>query len=164
MKEKLKHMSIEKKLLYSHGSIIVSTFVLILGLFAGTLFIESRLVKMYEGPTANIEKSAGLYYTQIDIQRVINRMMVEGPDNFDTLWPQVEATVKDNLEIMDEAYLFLKGNLITKEDVNRLEEIQRKLDKEATSHRTEVMSLLKQKNFEQAREYNNRYYKPKIII
>ncbi len=162
MKEKLKNMPIEKKLVFSHGSIIASTIILVMGLFVGTLFIESRIVKLYEGPTTNIERCSDLYYTQIDIQRAVNRMLAEGVDNVDALWPQLEDTINKNLNIMDEAYLFLKGNLITQENMDKLEAIQTKLENEATPHRTEVMSLLKQKKFDEAREYNNTYYKPLV--
>lgn len=42
--------------------------------------IEKRLVKLYEGPTRNINYSAELYYPQLDIQRAVNKMLVEGID------------------------------------------------------------------------------------
>ncbi len=161
-KEKLKNMPIKKKLLISHGSIIISTFVLIVGLLLVMLTISNSLVKIYEGPTTNIDTSADLYYTQIDIQRAVNRMMAEGVEKLDEMYPQLEATVDQNLKIMDDAYALLKENLLTQEDMDKLETIQNKLNKEATPHRTKVMELLKSGDFDAAREYNNSYYKPVV--
>lgn len=160
--EKLKQMPIKKKLIFSHGSIIFATFIIVVVLLISMLSIERNLVKMYEGPTTNIWYSSDLYYTQIDIQRAVNRVMAEGLDSLDEMYPQLEETVNNNLQIMDEAYVFLKGNLMTQEDLDRLEAINTKLAEEATPHRTEVMALLKNGQFDAAREYNNNYYKPTV--
>ena len=155
-------MPIKKKLIISHGSIIVSTFILIVLLLCGMMAFEKKLVQMYEGPTTNIWYSADLYYTQIDIQRSVNRVMAEGVDALEETYPAMEAEINENLQIMDEAYLLLKDNLITEEDRASLEEIQEKLNNEATPHRTEVLRLLKEGDFEAAHEYNNTYYKPTV--
>ena len=160
--EKLKNMPIEKKLLFSHGSIIVSTFVLIVVLLIAMTSIERNLVKLFEGPTNNIFYSADLYYTQIDIQRAVNRVMAEGVDRLDEMYPQLEATVARNVDTIDAAYDFLHENLITEEDRERLEAINQKLINDATPEREEVMRLLKAGRFDEAREYNNNNYKPTV--
>ena len=63
---------------------------------------------------------------------------------------------------MDEAYAKLSKNLLTKEEKDRLEEINDKLNNEVTGYRVEVLSLLKQGDYEAAREYNDTYYKPSV--
>ena len=160
--QKLKNMPIDKKLILSHGTIIASTFVLIVVLLLAMVFIESRLVKLFEGPTNNIYYSADLYYTQIDIQRALNRMMAEGVGSLDEMYPQLEETVNKNIAIMDDAYAILHNNLITEEDKATLEEINQKLINEATPQREEVMRLLRAGAFDAAREYNNNNYKPTV--
>lgn len=160
--EKFKNWPIKKKLLFSHGSIIVSTFVLIVILLCSMMYVESRLVKLYEGPTTNIEYSSQLYYPQIDIQRGINRVMAEGAENIDENYPQLEADINSDLELMDEAYKVLHDNLLTQEDRMLLEEINAKLANEVTGYRETVMGYLKQGDFGAAREYNNTYYKPAV--
>lgn len=160
--EKFKNWPIKKKLLFSHGSIIVSTFVLIVILLCSMMYVESRLVKLYEGPTTNIEYSSQLYYPQIDIQRGINRVMAEGAENIDENYPQLEADINSDLELMDEAYKVLHDNLLTQEDRMLLEEINAKLANEVTGYRETVMGYLKQGDFDAAREYNNTYYKPAV--
>ena len=78
------------------------------------------------------------------------------------MYSALEETVSKNLDIMENAYQMLKKNLITQEDINRLEAIQTKLTNEATPYRTEVMRLLKDSKMKQAQEYNNTYYKPLV--
>ncbi len=162
LSEKFKNWPIKKKLVSSFGVIIVTTFILIVTLLVGMKNIEGRLVKLYEGPTMNIHYSAELYYPQLDIQRAVNRMMAEGVDSLDEMYPQLEETVNKNLAIMDEAYALLQENLLTQEDKDKLHAINDKLTNEVTGYREEVLALLKQGDFEAAREYNNSYYKPAV--
>lgn len=160
--EKFKNWPIKKKLIVSHGSIIVTTFILIVCLIVGMKSIESRLEKLYEGPTMNIHYSAELYYPQLDIQRALNRLMAEGVEKLDEMYPQLEETLNKNLEIMNGAYAMLHENLMTREDRALLEAINDKLNNEVTAYRIEVFDLLKQGDFEAAKEYNNTYYKPSV--
>ncbi len=160
--EKFKNMPIKKKLVSSFGIIIVTTFVLILTLLIGMKIIEGRLVQLYEGPMMNIHYASELYYPQLDIQRAVNRMMAEGVENLDAMYPQLEETINKDLVIMDEAYAALSKNLMTKEDQDRLKAINDKLVNEVTGHRIEVLNLLKSRKFDAAKEYNNNYYKPAV--
>lgn len=160
--EKFKNWPIKKKLLFSHGSIIVSTFVLIVVLIVSMIYLESRLVKLYEGPTTNIKYSSQLYYPQIDIQRAVNRVLAGGVEQLDQLYPELEASVETNLALIDEAYAVLRDNLLTAENKAMLEEINNKLTNEVTEHRIKVLQYLKDKDFDAASEYNNTYYKPSV--
>lgn len=148
--------------MFSHGSIIVSTFVLIVILLISLVYVENRLVKLYEGPTTNIKYSSQLYYPQIDVQRAINRLMAEGVDQIDELYPQLEQSIQNDLALMDEAYQVLRENLLTAENKALLEDINTKLENEITEYRETVLSYLKQGDFDAAREYNNTYYKPAV--
>ena len=124
LNEAFKNWPIKKKLVSSFGTIIVTTFILIVTLLVGMKMIEGRLTKLYNGPTMNIHYSANLYYPQLDIQRAVNRLMAEGVENLDEMYPQLEETVNKNLAIMDEAYEKLHANLLTQEDRDSLEEIK----------------------------------------
>ncbi len=156
--KKFKDIAMAKKLIISHGSIILSTFILIVVLLFEMGVLKTTVHRMYEGPVQNVAYSADLYYTQIDIQRALNRVIAEGTHMYSAL----EDTVETNLEVMDNAYQMLKKNLITEEDHARLDAIQNKLTKEATPHRNEVMRLLKAGKMKDAQEYNNAYYKPLV--
>ena len=160
--EKFKNWPMKKKLMVSHGSIIVFTVIVSVILVMGMQLIDSRLTQLHSGPTMNLYYSAQLYYPQIDIQRAVNRMMAEGVDSLDEMYPQLEDTINKNLKIMDNAYSFLSKNLLTEENKETLEEINEILEKKVTGYRVEVLRLLKNGEFEAAREYNNTYYKPAV--
>ena len=160
--KKFLNMPIKKKLISSFGMIIVTTFILILTLIFGLKTIEGRLVKLYEGPTMNILYSSQLYYPQVDIQRAVNRVMAEGTARKDEMYPQLEDTVSKDRALMDEAVALLKANLLTQEDKDRVSAIENKLNNEVGPHRVKVMELLKSGKYEEAREYNNTYYKPMV--
>ena len=160
--ETFKNWPIKKKLFVSFGTIIATTFILIVVLLVGMKAIEGRLEKLYNGSTMNIHYSADLYYPQLDIQRAVNRTMAEGVEKLDEMYPQLEETINKNLAIMDEAYAQLKENLLTQEDRDRLEAINTKLEDEVTGYRVEVLRLLKSGDYDAAKEYNNTYYKPSV--
>lgn len=159
--EKFLNMSVKKKLTVSFGIIIVSTFVLILALIFGLKTVEGRLVKLYNGPLMNVLYSNELYAPQVDIQRAVNRMLAEGEENVDKNYDTFMTGVNNNLAIMDTAIAELEKNLLTKEDKERLQEIVFCLEGVAP-HREKVFAYLKAKEFDQAREYNNTYYKPAV--
>ncbi len=160
--EKFKNWPMKKKLLVSHGTIIVFTLIVSIILVIGMKIVESRLEQLHTGPMMNLYYSGQLYYPQIDIQRAVNRMMAEGVDSLNETYPQLQDTVDKNLEIMDDAYAFLNKNLLTEEDKNTLKEINDVLVNKVTGYRIEVLRLLKEGKFEEAREYNNNYYKPSV--
>ena len=162
MKKTKNDTSIKKKLFNSYGIIIITTFIIIAMLVGAVGYIGGSLLKLYNGPTMSIRYSANLYYPQLDIQRAVNRMLAEGEENADETYDSLEETVNKNLDIMSDAYDNLSKSLITKADKDRLEAINDKLSNEVTQYRERVLSLLKQENFEAAKEYNNTYYKPAV--
>ncbi len=162
LNEKFKNWPIKTKLLGSFGLIIVTTFILIIALLVGMKAIEGKLVAFHDGPTMNIHYSAELFWPQLDIQRAVNRMMAEGVDKLDEMYPQLEETINKDLAIMDDAYAHLHKTLISEENKERLEAINTKLTEEVSPHRVEVLRLIKAGDFEAAREYNNNYYKPAV--
>lgn len=159
---KFEDWPIKKKLTFSHGIIIVSTFLFIVVLLVSMVYIERRLAKLYEGPTKNIKYTNQLYYPNIDIQRAVNRLMAEGVDELDETYPVLEEDINKDLELLDEAYEVLHVNLLTKEDKATLEEINDKLSNEITGYREKVLEYLKKGDFDAAHEYNNTYYKPAV--
>lgn len=159
---KFENWPIKKKLLFSHGIIIVTTFLLIVVLLVSMKYIEGRLVKLYEGPTNNIKYSSQLYYPQIDIQRAINLVIAGGEEQFDERYSQMEKDVENDLALIDDAYTKLHDNLLTEEDRAFLEEINDKLKNEVTTHRTKVLEYLQNGDFDAARTYVTDNYKPAV--
>ncbi len=123
MNEKFKNWPVKTKLTYSFVTIIVIAVILIIAQFACMQAIRGRLVKLYNGPTMNVKYAQELYYPQLDIQRAFNRMVAEGIERRDEMYPQLEETINKNLAIMNEAIAFLEKNLLTQEDRDRVAEI-----------------------------------------
>lgn len=162
MNEKFKNWPVKTKLTYSFVTIIVIAVILIIAQFACMQAIRGRLVKLYNGPTMNVKYAQELYYPQLDIQRAFNRMVAEGIERRDEMYPQLEETINKNLAIMNEAIAFLEKNLLTQEDRDRVAEINKKLTNEVAGCRKEVLGMVQAGDFEAAREYNNTYYKPAV--
>lgn len=162
MNEKFKNLPVKKKLTYSFGIIILTTFVLIAALLIGMKIIEERLNRLYEGPTMNISYSAELYYPQLDIQRAVNRLFADGVDHIEEMYPQLESTMNKNLAVMEEARAFLRENLLTKEDKEKLQAIEDTLENVVRKHREEVLRVAKAGDYDGAMEYNNTYYKTAV--
>ena len=162
MNEKFKNLPVKKKLTYSFGIIILTTFVLIAALLIGMKIIEERLNRLYEGPTMNISYSAELYYPQLDIQRAVNRLFADGVEHIEEMYPQLESTMNKNLAVMEEARSFLRENLLTKEDKEKLQAIEDTLENVVRKHREEVLRLAKAGDYDGAMEYNNTYYKTAV--
>ena len=149
-----KDLSIRSKLILSHGVIIAGTFAFIVVLLILMNDITGKIKQLYEGPTMNISYSTDLYWTQIDIQRAINRGISEEIDDLSAL----EGTIDKDLATMDAAYDYLHNHLIDPQNMTRLEEIKNTLDNQATPQRTEVLRLMKAGDFEAARVYNTNTY------
>ncbi|MBO5094975.1 MAG: methyl-accepting chemotaxis protein, partial [Lachnospiraceae bacterium] len=96
------------------------------------------------------------------IQRAVNRMLAKGAEHADELYPQLEETVNKDLAVMDGAYQYLSQNLLTKEDKDRLEEINTFLNGEVAGYREELLQMISAKDFDAAQEYNDTYYKPAV--
>ena len=76
--EKLKNWPIKKKLTFSFGSIIISTFVLIVVLLAGIKFVESKVEGLYAGPTTSTFYVGDIRFGLVANQRAINRVIAVG--------------------------------------------------------------------------------------
>lgn len=162
LNDKIKNLPVKGKLKIAFGSIIALTFILIVALLVSLKVVDGRLNKLFNGPTMNVQYSAELYYPQVDIQRAVNRIMAEGVENKDKMYPQLEETTEKDLAIMNTAIEFLKSNLLTKEDKDRLQDIEDELNTVVKPYRLEVFRLLKEGSYDKAREYNSTYYKPAV--
>ena len=124
--EKFKNMSISKKLTFSHGVIIISTFLLIIVLLGSMKGIESYVEDMYNGPVTNSFYIGDFRYALSDIPRAINYARVQGASivaDVDAIVAEVEKTVTDDVAMMEEAYTVLRKTLLDEESKIKLDEI-----------------------------------------
>ncbi len=155
--EDFKNWPIKKKLLVSHGSIIVLTFVLIVTLLIGMKVIEGNLVRLYEGPTTNTFYIGDFRYALADNQRAINRVIAVGSN----VVAEEEAKLEENYQLMASAHTVLAKNLLTQEDKATLEKIWSALEQEKV-YRAELVALMNVGDFAGVNTYDESYYTPLV--
>lgn len=154
-----KRLPIRKKLMASHGFIIVTTFAMAIIMLVGMKLIQLSMDKLYNGPTMNIHYSADLYYPQLDIQRAVEDVFAAGVENKEQKYEGLEETIQKDLEIMQEASAQLAERLLTETDRNRLMNLEEKLNGEVAEYRQRVLQLIQEGDYQAANEYNDTYYK-----
>ena len=159
--EKFQNMPIRKKLILSHGCIIVSTFLLIAVLLVGMKNIESKVEGLFNGPTTNTFYIGDIRYGLTDIQRALNYVLAEGEENLANTLLDAEKVIEEDVQLMLNAYNVLKENLLTQDEKRILDEIYELLT-ETTTYREKVFELLELGEFEEAHAYNLKNYKPTI--
>ena len=155
--EKLKNWPIKKKLTFSFGTIIVSTFVLIVVLLVGMKAIESKVEGMFTGPTTNTFYVGDIRFGLVANQRAINRVIAVG----DSVLAEEKAKMQENIELVINAYNILEENLISEENKETLKNIKEMIDKEEI-YRAELTRLFEEGKFKEANTYDEKTYTPLV--
>lgn len=152
-----KNWPIRKKLLMSHGSIIVLTFVLIVALLVGMKTIESSIVDLFEGPTTSTFYVGDIRVALAGNQRAINRVIAVG----ESVVAEEEAKMEENYALMVAAHDVLVTTLMSEENKVLLEEIWTALEKEKV-YRAELVALMEAGDFNGVNVYDETYYTPLV--
>ena len=155
--EKMKNWPIKKKLLFSFGSIIVSTFVLIVVLLAGVKYVEGKVEGLYEGPTTSTFYVGDIRFGLVANQRAINRVIAVG----ESVLTEEEIKMEDNMKLVMDAYEVLTGTLLSEENKATLKEIKKMLEQEEV-YRAELIRLFEAGKFEEANDYDEEKYTPLV--
>lgn len=153
--DKMKNWPIKKKLMFSFGTIIVSTFVLIVVLLVGMKTIESKVEGIFEGPTTNTYYINDIRLGLVGNQRAINRVIAVGT----SVLAEEEAKMEANEQQIKAAHDVLVDTLISEENKNSLEIIWSKMQEEE-QHRAALIQLLEENRFDEANDYDEQYYTP----
>lgn len=153
--EDFKNWPIKKKLLVSHGSIIIMTFVLIVGLLISMKIIEGNITALFEGPTTSTFYVGDIRLGIAGNQRAINRVIAVGS----SVLAEEEAMLEDNYAMMVEAHDVLTGTLLTEENKETLAQIWNALEQEKV-YREDLVALMNTGDFEAVNVYDETYYTP----
>lgn len=157
--EKLKNWPIKKKLTFSFGAVIVTTFILIALLLAGMKVIESKVEGLFSGPTSNTFYVGDLRWGAVEMQRSLNRVIAQGEERLSESVPVMKEDMAYASSLMLEAVSFLKEHLITEEDRERLEALDA-IIAESVPYREKLVEFLEAGEYDAAHDYNETYYKP----
>lgn len=157
--ERYRNWSIKKKLLISHGTITVLAILVGIILICGMVSIKSKVDSIYSGPLTNIDAIGSVRYGLTDLQRAINRLMAEGEEGVEDRYPTFEATVEKNVDLVLTSSETLREHLLTDENKAKLQEMLDKIS-EGEEIRPQVMSLMKNGDFDEAYDLNYNTYLP----
>jgi len=155
--EKLKNWPIKKKLTFSFGAIIASTFVLIVALLVGMKTIEGKVEGLFNGPTTNTYYINDIRLGLVGNQRAINRVIAVGT----SVLAEEEEKMEANEQQIKAAHDVLVDTLISEENKQALEIIWNKITEEET-HRAKLIELLEANRYDEANEYDEQYYMPVV--
>ncbi len=158
-KEKMKNFPIKIKLRRAFGVITLVACIIGIILIMGMEYISSNIKGIYEGPMTNISDVGNVKYALTDLQRAINRLILEGSDGIDQRYPNFEKTVEADVNIVVTAEASLEEHFTTQDGKDKLKELKDKIS-EGESVRPQVMSLLKSGNVSEANTLNTNTYLP----
>ena len=141
-KEKMKNFPIKIKLRKALGVITLVACIIGIILIIGMEYISNNIKGIYEGPMTNISDVGDVKYALTDLQRAINRLILEGSDGIDQRYPIFEKTVEADVNIVVTAEASLEKHFTTQDGKDKLKELKDKIS-EGESVRPQVMSLLK---------------------
>lgn len=152
-----KNWAIKKKLLASHGSIIVLTFILIVVLLIGVKSVEGNLVALYEGPTTSTFYVGDIRVALAGNQRAINRVIAVG----ESALAEEEAKMEENYNQMVAAHDVLVTTLLSDENKALLEDVWTALEQEK-EYRAEMVAMMEAGDFEGVNTLDETYYTPLV--
>lgn len=158
---KFKNLPIKTKLFISHFSIIGLAIIVVIILLFGMKNISNKVSGIYNGPMTNIDNIGSVRYGLADIQRAINRLMVEGEEASAEGYPTFANTVNEDVALIVDAMGTLETHLLTQDNKDKLAEISAKVE-EGEKIRAELMKLLESGNFNEAYELNYNNYLPVV--
>lgn len=152
-----KNWPIKKKLLVSHGSIIVLTFVLIVALLISMKTIESNVEALFKGPTTNTFYVGDIRVALVGNQRAINRVIAVG----ESVVAEEVAKMEENYNLMVAAHDVLVETLISEENKELLNDIWTNLEQEKV-YRAELVKRMEAGDFAVVNTYDETYYTPLV--
>lgn len=161
MWNKMRDMSIKKKLVTSFGMIIVLA-TLVIVILLGTMWSMSKKVNdLYAGPYQNVDDIWIIRKNLIDVQRSINRLMAEGSGQLAERYETFKETVDTDVEQIETALAALDTHLQNEDNIALLREIEAEVANGEVM-RAELMGMLESGNFDLAYDYNYDSYLPVV--
>lgn len=155
--EKLRNWPIKKKLLVSFGTIIVTTFVLIVVLLFGIKTTQSYVTGMFNGPTTSTYYIGDIRFGLVANQRAINRVIAVG----NNVLAEEEINMQENIALVTKAHEELEKSLLSATNKKVLDEIWTMVEQEEV-YRAELVALLESGDMNGANEYDETYYTPLV--
>lgn len=155
----LKNLPIRQKLIFSHGMITILSVIVCVILVIGMRSIAASVQGIYSGPMTNVDMIGDVNYGLADLQRAINRLMVEGEENLSAGYGNFETTMNKDVDLVLTAIETLEQHLLTDANKNKLKELTAKID-EGEKVRPQLVQYLEDGEFDAAYDLNYNTYLP----
>lgn len=153
--------SIKKKLMISHGIIVMLSVIITIVLLGGMINIKEKVDSLYEKPLKNIEAIGDVRHGIIDVLRAMDRIIAEDKRDSKEAYEIMKADVESDVEMILSATEVLKQNLMTDEGKELLDKIMVSIE-DGESIRPQVMEALKDSSSEEAYEMYFNEYLPRV--
>mgnify|MGYP003375112001 FL=1 len=134
---------LKKKLLISHGIIVLLSMIITIVLLSGMVFIKSKVDGLYERPLKNIDAVGDIRYGVVDVLRAMDRIIAEDQRDSKEAYELMEADVEEDVELILAGIETLKSGLMTGEGTDLLNQIIAAVDN-GEAIRPRVMEALKE--------------------
>ena len=135
-----KNLSIQKKLIVSHGQIAMLVLAVAIFGIIGIQLSSYRLADFQSGPLAATEAVGDVMYTAADLQ-LVTTTIVSLPASKAELMPSLEKNMADDVAMMDAAVQTLNKSLVDHPEIlTQVKKIE-DLITASNSQRTEVLDL-----------------------
>lgn len=157
----LKNLKMRKKLLLSHCSIIAISIIVIMILLFNISNIEKKIDGIYTGPFQNMASIHEVRYGLVDLQRALNRLMLEGEGGGvqSQQYTSFKTTMEKDVSQVKSALAKLEQHLLTIENKQQLKKIQDTVT-EGEKVREQLVKLLEDEDYESAFDLNYGTYLP----
>lgn len=156
---RLKDISIKKKLIVAFGTITLLAALVVLILLGSMWGMSKKVNDLYVGPYQNLDDIWIVRRNLLDIQRAINRLMAEGSDNLAERYETFKTTVDDDVLALEEALEELDTHLQNANNLELLRQIEKEVA-EGENIRAQIMNMLESGQFDEAYIYNYNNYLP----
>lgn len=133
---------LKKKLLISHGIIVLLSMIITIVLLSGMVFIKGKVDGLYERPLKNIDAVGDIRYGVVDVLRAMDRIIAEDQRDSKEAYELMEADVEEDVELILAGIETLKSGLMTGEGTDLLNQIIAAVDN-GEAIRPRVMEALK---------------------
>lgn len=162
MEERLKNLPIKKKLIFSHGFIILIAMITIIALLGGMKLIEGYVSKMFAGPVTSSSNIGDIRFALADIPRAINYVHAESDSEaFDVVFLEAKTEIDNDWNLILNAYTVLEKSLMTQEGKILLNDVYVAIQNTQMDLST-VVGYLKEKNMEAASEHYDVVLRPQL--
>ena len=134
---------LKKKLLISHGIIVLLSMIITIVLLSGMVFIKGKVDGLYERPLKNIDAVGDIRYGVVDVLRAMDRIIAEDQRDSKEAYELMEADVEEDVELILAGIETLKSGLMTGEGTDLLNQIIAAVDN-GEAIRPRVMEALKE--------------------